>query len=155
MGGQYEDKIESAKLETKQGKGPQVVDEIADANLLQGAPARKTKMTNAGSLPVIPAQTQSIRHHLSGKEVHFHVDEEKLKAAIPLAQLEAYYYDLKSLNRTEHHFYDAKNNTLTHLRVGLNSTGQLDVWITVSACEEGPVIQKLDKLITSASRKKK
>ena len=152
MGGLHEDKIEVSKL--------QVIDEpekrsFNPDDLIQGTPPVHDRHGKGfGNLPFIPAQTQSIRHHLSGKDVHFHIDDEKLKVAIPIAQLESYFYDLKSLNRIEHFYYDDKNATLTHFRAGINSNNQIDVWITVSKCEEGPVVQKLEKLISSSRKKK-
>lgn len=156
MGGQYEDKVEPTT--TKKADKPKVVDEPARDDLIQGSAPKKEIIGN-GDLPRIPDQVQAIRWHQSGKDIHFHVDEEKLKSAIPVAQLESFFYDLRNLKRPEHRYYDDKNKSLTLLKAGLNNKGQLDIWITVTSCDvaalgEGQVVQKLDKLLTSASRKK-
>lgn len=141
MGGANEDVIEKSK--------PQIVNEPARGEILQGSGRLKNEVSGIQS---IPEQLQEIRTHLSGKNIHFHVDVEKLKVSIPLAQIEAYYSDLKTLAKREHLYYDASNSTLMKLQSGMNAQGQLDVFITITACQEGPVSQKLDKLI-SASRK--
>jgi len=73
MGGFNEDVING------ENKGGVVVEDI-----LQG---QKTINRSQSSLQLIPDQVQTVRHHVSGKNVHFHVDDENLKLSIPVAQL--------------------------------------------------------------------
>ncbi len=140
MGGAHEDVI----------GGPKVLDVPPKRgdDIIQGEVKAK-----GGVLPLLNEQVQVIRQHVSGKDVHFHVDDENLKLAIPLAQLEVYFQCLRNLSATEKLYHDDKNKTLAKFQVGMNSQGQLDIFIKISACEEGPVVQKLDKLM-SLSRKK-
>mgnify|MGYP006373452349 CR=1 FL=1 len=143
MGGAHEDVIGG-------GNGPKVVDIPKSDELLQGTVKPTLK---SGILPSISDQVQSIRHHVSGKDVHFHVDSENLKLAMPLAQLEVYVECLRNLSSERKMYHDSKNKTLGKFEVGLNNQGQLDIVVEIRACEEGPVVQKLDKLMT-LSRKK-
>lgn len=133
MGGFNEDVISG------ENKGGVVVEDI-----LQG---QKTNRSQS-SLQLIPDQVQTVRHHVSGKNVHFHVDDENLKLSIPVAQLMVYFECLRDLSSQRKMYHDVKNKTMGSFEVGMNRGGQLDIVVQISPCEEGPVIQKLEKLMT-------
>lgn len=105
----------------------------------------------------IPAQTQKVRHHLSGNEIHLHVDEENLKVAIPPVRLDMIIGELRERKVSERSYYDSKNKTIARFVAGQNDKGQFDIWLGVEKApdvKDGPVIGKLDKILSKVAKKK-
>ena len=97
---------------------------------------KKLKKLGKDTLPQI-RQSQKIRTHLNGKRVHFHVDEDGIKAEVPLAQLEMDLADLKSLKSLKKVYYDSENETVLELKVGLTKKKKIDIEASVTYCKSG------------------
>jgi len=127
MGGQAESTVKKQQEQVVKAKKPK-------------KKGKKSKrLMKSLELPRI-RQTQDVRMHLESrtKRVHFHVDDESLKAEVPLAQMEMDLGELRSLKSRKKLYHDSENNTLLELVVGLTDDDQIDIQSTVTACEEQP-----------------
>lgn len=67
--------------------------------LLPDAPPTPSVMISPNSFQgAAPQQTQTIRQHMSGGQIHLHCDEQKLKAAVPVAEWYVIMRQLRSLS---------------------------------------------------------
>jgi hypothetical protein len=105
MGGTNESVIEPEKAKKK----PEGEILAADRAEPLGLKKKKKKKDKERRFEAALVQTQAIRQHVSGPEVHFHVDAEKLKSAIPTAE---WWNAVRNLNKGEPFLWvDATNKT--------------------------------------------
>lgn len=88
----------------------------------------------------LPMQTQAIRQHMNNGQVHLHVDAQKLKTAIPVAEWYVIMRHLKSL--TPFTFVDPDNKTVAYFRPYV-SGGTFEVAIELAAINIGPRITEM------------
>jgi len=110
MGGQYESTVPQQAPGDKGGETIIQQPPGAQQQATASPPAQGTaEQPPPGPPPGAPAQ-QTLRFHLSGAEVHFHDDANRLKAAIPVAD---YYLMLRQLQMLQVcNYLDQKFNTL-------------------------------------------
>ena len=87
-----------------------------------------------------PIQTQAIRQHLSGGQVHLHLDEQKIKVAIPVAEWDVIMRNLKSMNQFT--FIDSENKAVAYFKPFI-SNGVFEVTVDVCAIQIGNRIQEM------------
>lgn len=87
-------------------------------------------------------QTQAIRVHRTnnGTEVHFHVDDEKLKVAIPISVWMGMESRLLAMETCE--FFDAKNKSTVTILPRMNGK-QFDLIVSVQRAEVTANTQKI------------
>lgn len=152
MGGQAEDTI--TPQTTKQAPTPE------DSNIL--LPPSSAPVETSDEIPLVGSLEQAIRYHVSGSEVHFHVDPgkgpntEKMKVAIPVADWYIAFEKLKNLRETSYQYIDHAEGCMLQIRAGINSDRQFELLPTLSKISEGtgPIFDKLE-VFTASSRKKK
>ena len=88
--------------------------------------------------------SQKLRVHVSGGEVHFHDDgKNKIKAAIPVAVWFAAWEKLRTLQTASWEFLDAGNDS--RLSIAWD-TGSQDVVVVLAPEATGDTFKKLDLL---------
>ena len=105
------------------------------------------KATKTASIDLISG-AQKVRIHEKDGKVHFHADEEKLKAAVPVAE---WYEAWKTLVRPPQPdmlnswtYTDVENGTLLSVSTSFR-TGPLEAEVIVSKMDFGPTFTELDK----------
>lgn len=150
MGGQAEDTI-----------SPQTSKQAPDDGDMLLPPSAETPEA-PGDIPLVGNLEQAIRYHVSGGEVHFHVDPgkgpntEKMKVAIPVADWYVAFEKLKNLRETNYQYVDHNEGCMLQIRAGINDQRQFELIPTLSKISEGtgPIFDKLETF-TASSRKKK
>jgi hypothetical protein len=84
----------------------------------------------AGALPGWARQDVRVHANDARKEVHFHVDAEKLKAAIPVAEFVSVYHS--ALRLTPRTFVDWKRKTLAAVVPVVEADGEVEVVLAVA-----------------------
>ena len=83
-----------------------------------------------------PRQNQAIRQHMSGGQVHLHVDApQPIKVAVPVAEWYVIMRHLRSLNTFT--FVDAENKSVAYLRPYI-SGGLFEIAIELAPIQIGP-----------------
>lgn len=137
MGGVNESVIEPEKAK-KKPEGEVLAADRAEP--LGFKKEKKKKKKDKRSAPETLLQTQSIRQHVSGPEVHFHVDAEKLKSAIPTAE---WWNAVRNLNKGEPFMWvDAKNKTTARFTPFFKDN-VLDVVIQIESLKIGNRLEQL------------
>lgn len=82
----------------------------ADERIKEKKKSKKEKKKKDPLSSDAPAQTQNIRQHLNGGEIHFHDDDGGLKTAIPVAE---WYTGIKAIRSMQDWRYvDPANKTI-------------------------------------------
>lgn len=126
MGGTNESVLKSDKKST---------DEKVVGDLLKADVASVAKEATIPLFSGLPTQTQSIRQHMSNGQIHLHVDAEKLKVAIPVAEWFLVMRNLRSLNPFT--FIDSENNCVAYLRPYIYG-GSFEIAIEIAPIAIGP-----------------
>ena len=130
MGGTNESVLDKKETETV----------LQGESLLEAQPVET--MQKAFTSPT-HIQTQTIRQHVSGGEVHFHLDDQKLKAAIPVADFFNVKRQIAMLRESFH--VDLKNNTLIEFRPWF-ANGTLDLSVHITKVTVSDRFNKVTKL---------
>ena len=88
--------------------------------------------------------TSNVRVHQSGREVHFHDDVNKVKAAVPVALWSNAWDEIVTRDLKNWSYTDAVNQSLLTLEVQLNNNN-LDINISLSKIVVGDTFKALDK----------
>ena len=122
MGGDNESVLKAEKTENQ------------NTGIVLKADKKKKKKKN----PI--SQTQSIRQHVSGSEVHFHADDDRLKVAIPTAE---WWNAVRSLNKFQSFSYvDEKNKAIGTFEPFL-ADGIIEVSVKIEPIQIGPRLEAL------------
>ncbi len=107
----------------------------------------KNKSVEPVSVDISEAiQTQNIRQHLSGGEVHFHDDDGDLKTAIPVAE---WYNGIKAIRSMQlWQYVDAANQTIAVFQPSVRF-GVADCVVSVREIEIGDRLAALSEVATS------
>jgi len=92
----------------------------------------------------VPEMKQQVRFHENQGEVHFHVDAENLKVAVPSGEWFKAWEDLARFPGREWSFVDKQRGTLLTVKSGIIS-GTLDAYIEVTKIQAGNTFTELDK----------
>lgn len=145
MGGDFEGMIGAEKKTEKSGIG----------GLLQPASATQPK----SGLPVVGELSQAIRFHQNptGSEIHFHVDDEKLKVALPVAEWWSAWEQVKNMRLDQYRYVDHKNGTMLELTSGLDGAGKFEILPKVSRIANGvgAIYERLEDFTCNVQKKKK
>ena len=108
---------------------------------------KKKNKTETISVPVSePIQTQNIRQHMNGGEIHFHDDEGGLKTAIPVAE---WYTGIKTIRSMQPWQYvDSTHETIATFRPFVRD-GVADCTVTVESIEIGERLTALNEVAVS------
>jgi hypothetical protein len=124
-------------------------DEIlrADERIEKKKKKKKSRSVEAVSFDVSEAiQTQNIRQHLSGGEVHFHDDDGDLKTAIPVAE---WYNGIKTIRSMQlWQYVDAANQTIAVFQPSVRD-GIADCVVSVREIEISDRLAALSEVATS------
>lgn len=113
-----------------------------EATVVQSRKKKKTKLEDdgTGNLKVSDLKTQKIRFHENKGEVHFHDDDNSLKAAVPVTTWFTAMNQIRQLKKWS--YLDAANKTL--LRVKPDKGGKrVDVVISVRPANVGATLKAL------------
>ncbi len=122
-------------LEAEKGKSQ---GEVLSADVVEslGLSKKKKKKAKVEGLH----QTQNIRQHLSGSEVHFHADDENLKTAIPAGD---WWAAVRKLNKGESFSWlDPDNKTIATFTPFFKGK-VLDVVVKIESLKVGTRLKQL------------
>jgi len=92
----------------------------------------------------IPEMKQQVRFHENQGEVHFHVDAEKLKVAVPSGEWFNAWENLAKFPGREWSFVDKQRETLLTVKSGIVS-GTLDAHVEITQIHTGNTFKELEK----------
>jgi hypothetical protein len=137
MGGANESVLPSDKVAgaAPPGAGPNpgnvLAPDFVQAPLANVPPPPPLNLQGAG----VPIQTQAIRQHMSGGQIHLHVDgPQPLKVAVPVAEWYVIMRHLRSLSPFT--FVDSENKCVLFLRPYIHA-GLFEVAIELSPIQVG------------------
>ena len=104
----------------------------------------------------IPPLAQSLRYHVKDGYVHFHLDPEKLRVSIPVAEWWSALESLKNLRVETWRYIDHEAGTMLEVQAGLNEKNEFDLSPTVKKIStgSGSIFQKLNEFTVKARKKK-
>ena len=142
MGGENESVLTKDKKATPQGS-VLAADRATPLGLQEEKKKKKKKKREAESLIAVASeayQQQNIRQHVSGGEVHFHVDDEGLKTAVPTAE---WWNAVRQLGKAQPFTWvDAKNKTTAKF-TPIFKDGVLDVVVKIESLKIGSRMEQL------------
>lgn len=113
--------------------------------------------TPSDGIPKLAPVGQAIRYHLSDKdgEVHFHADDDGIKAAIPVGEWANAWRQLRDLKVTQYQYIDIKNETILRVNQGTDANGNLNTTIQVAKAGTGigDTYEKLDDFMAKCRGK--
>lgn len=151
MGGQYEDMVSPAAKAEKEKK-PE------SGNLLM---PELSGMPDSG-IPQVGSLSQAIRYHVSGGDVHFHVDagkgpnKEDMKVAVPVAEWWTAWEKLKNLRGSNYSYIDHEQGCMLTVTAGLNEKGEFEIIPSLKKISNGtgPVFNRLEEFMDQQRKKK-
>ena len=90
-----------------------------------------------------------LRIHENAGEVHFHDDQNKLKAAVPVAAMYEVWAKLKDGRKNKFKHKDLANRSILRIKVVRNKKGPIDLQMTVEPMKDAatPEFASFDRLI--------
>jgi hypothetical protein len=92
----------------------------------------------------IEEMEQSVRVHENAGEVHFHVDDEKIKAAVPSADWYKAWEHLSAFPGEEWCYVDQKEGTILKVQSAITD-GTVDIILSVKKIALGDTFRELEK----------
>ena len=124
--------------------------EFSTGGKTAAAPRPAVEVGLPPSPPPVSNQDQHVRIHENAGEVHFHVDSENLKAAVPVAVWYEAWQRLSTQPNESFVFSDQNNGTILTVQSvqvggGLNQPDTLDMRIIVKRVNIGDTFAQLSK----------
>jgi len=118
--------------------------EFAAGGQVAATPRPAVEVGPPPPVPVASQQDQHVRVHENAGEVHFHVDSEKLKAAVPVASWYEAWQELSTIPGKTFTWSDEANGTLLKVE-SVQTDDEIDARITVQKIKIGDTFAQLSK----------